>query len=79
MTEGVADLAAGRVTSSALLVSLAATRLRDLGLDVATPIEDADHKLWAFLAEDDADAAHGRYNALVRQLVSYERALSKAR
>jgi len=26
------------------------------------------------LAEEDADSAHGRFNALVRRLVSFERA-----
>jgi hypothetical protein len=26
------------------------------------------------LAAEDADSAHGRYNALIRQLVSFERA-----
>ena len=57
-----------------LLVSIGATRLSELGLDVADPFEDAEHRLYAFLSEDDADSAHGRYNALVRRLVSFERA-----
>jgi hypothetical protein len=33
------------------------------------------HGLKARLAADDAATAHGRYNALVRRLVSFERAL----
>lgn len=71
---GLDDLASGKDTVPALLVSLAATRLRSLGFDVHHPIPDADHRLWEVLAGDDPDAAHGRYNALVRRLVSFERA-----
>lgn len=71
---GVDDLAAGRHTAPALLVSLAVRRLRELGVDVVDPVPDADHRLWELLARDDPDAAHSRYNALVARLVSYERA-----
>lgn len=71
---GLADLAAKRQSVPALLVSLAATRLRGLGFEVIDPIPDADHRLWEALARDDPDAAHSRYNALVRRLVSFERA-----
>ena len=53
--------------------------LADLARDVesvpATP-PDPEHRLYALLARDDPDAAHGRYNALIRRLVSYERALA---
>jgi hypothetical protein len=75
---GLADLAAGRETAQALLVSIAATKLRSLGLDVPSPLGDADLRLYRLLAEDDEDSAHGRYNALVRRLVSFERALACA-
>ncbi|MGH9178082.1 MAG: hypothetical protein ACRD0N_05955 [Acidimicrobiales bacterium] len=71
---GLADLAAGRQTVEALLASLAASRLRALGFTVTNPVPDADHRLWETLATEDPDAAHGRYNALVRRLVSFERA-----
>ncbi|HEX7276885.1 MAG TPA: hypothetical protein VF244_05875 [Acidimicrobiales bacterium] len=72
--DGLRDLADGRYTVAALLVSIGAPRLRQLGFDVAAPIADADHALYALLAADDPDSAHGRYNALVRRLVSFERA-----
>jgi hypothetical protein len=32
------------------------------------------NRLYALLAEDDADSAHVRYNALIRRFVSFERA-----
>lgn len=76
--QGLDDLAAGRVTTNALLVSIGAPRLRQLGVPVPHPLDEADHRLWELLAEDGADSAHSRYNALVRRLVSFERALACA-
>lgn len=75
---GLDHLAAGEVTEASLLVSVAASKLTELGIVVTDPLPDASHRLWALLAEDDPDAAHGRYNALVRRLVSFERALACA-
>lgn len=73
---GLDDLRHGRVTAESLLVSIGAPRLRLSGLEVPSPLADPEHRLYALLAEEDSDAAHGRYNALVRRLVSFERALS---
>lgn len=72
--QGIIDLRAHRETPEALLVSIGFPRLRMLGIDVPEPISTPEHRLYELLAQDDADAAHGRYNALVRRLVSYERA-----
>jgi hypothetical protein len=77
--EGLSDLARGIETPAALLVSIGAPRLRRLGIGVPTTFPSPEHRLYAFLAESDADSAHGRYNALVRRLVSFERALACAR
>jgi hypothetical protein len=33
---------------------------------VSAPLESAEHRLRGLLAADDPNAAHGRYNALVR-------------
>jgi hypothetical protein len=72
---GLADLQAGRETVAALLVAIGAPRLRDLGLDLPHKLpENPEHRLYALLATDDSDSAHSRYNALIRRLVSYERA-----
>ena len=75
---GLRDLDEGRHSVSALLVSIGAPRLRQLGLEVSEPIEDAEHALYELLAADDSDSAHGRYNALIRRLVSFERAAACA-
>lgn len=72
--KGIGDLECGIETIESLLVSIGATRLEQLGLTVSTPIQSAEHRLYELLAEEDQDSAHARYNALVRRLVSFERA-----
>jgi hypothetical protein len=74
VAEGLRDLAAHRVSEAALLVSVAAPRLRLLGLPVAAPLDDPEERLFARLTERHGDAAHGRYNALIRRMVSFSRA-----
>jgi len=72
--EGIDDLARGKATVEALLVSIGAPRLQELGFELAAPFENAEERLYDLLAEEDERSAHGRYNALVRRLVSFERA-----
>jgi hypothetical protein len=73
--EGLADLRAGRLTVPALLVLVGEARLRRLGVEVPpVVVEMPEHRLYEELAKDDPDAAHSRYNALLRRLVSFERA-----
>ncbi len=76
---GLADLRRGDKTVQALLVSIAAPRLRATGLDVPEPLPDPELSLYELLRREHGDDAHGRYNALVRRLVSYERAAECAR
>ena len=71
---GLADLAQGEASVAALLVSIGGPRLRRLGLPVSNPIPAAEHRLYAVLRAEDPATAHSRYNALVRLLVSFERA-----
>lgn len=74
VTKGLADLEAGIESIEGLLVSIGAWRLAALGLVVPRPLTSPEHRLYERLREDDPDGAHSRYNALVRRLVSYERA-----
>ena len=75
VAEGLRDLAQGRETVASLLVSVGAANLRSAGIDVPdTAFTDPEHRLYHLLAADDADSAHTRYNALIRRLVSFERA-----
>ncbi len=73
--KGMADLASGRETIESLLVRVGGPRLRKLGFDIPPYTgELPEHQLYKLLAADDQDTAHSRYNALIRRLVSFERA-----
>lgn len=76
--QGAADLSAKRESTAALLVSIGAPRLRSLGIDLSTPIANPEHKLYLLLAREKGNAAHSAYNALLRRLVSFERAAACA-
>ena len=76
---GLRDLAERRESAEALLVVIGRGRLSAAGVDVPhVPVDDPEIRLYELLALDDPDAAHGRYNALVRQLTSFERAIEAA-
>ena len=73
--QGLADLAGGRETIESLLVEVGGPRLRRLGFNVPQRAgEMPEHRLCKLLTADDSDSAHSRYNALIRRLVSFERA-----
>ena len=74
VVEGRRDLAEGRETIAALLVSIGAPKLARLGEPVDRPATHPELRLYDLLARENSDSAHTRYNALVRRLVSYERA-----
>ena len=74
ISEGQRDLAEGRETVASLLVSIGAPRLCRLGESVDSPISGPEHRLYRLLAAENSNTAHSRYNALIRRLVSYERA-----
>lgn len=72
---GFKDLREGRVTIESLLVSVGKPRLQGLGFEFPDfEIPNPEHTLYDLLAEEDSDSAHSRYNALIRRLVSFERA-----
>ncbi|MEO5634108.1 hypothetical protein [Gaiella sp.] len=73
---GLHDLGNRVVSDESLLVSIGRSRLVQLGLAVPAGFEDPEHRLYGRLSERFGDAAHGRYNALVRRLVSFERAFA---
>ena len=73
--EGLHDLAAGRESAAALLVAVGAPRLRRAGIPIPPlSFDHAEHRLYELLARSHSDSAHSRYNALIRRLVSFERA-----
>jgi hypothetical protein len=77
--QGLEDLAAGVESAESLLVSIGAPRLSGLGLTVENPFPSPEHRLYRLLSAEEPASAHSRYNALIRRLVSYERAAECAR
>ena len=73
---GVADLEAGIESVPALVVAIGAPRLAALGLSIPHGPTNPEHRLYELLAREDPDSAHARYNAFIRRLVSFERALA---
>jgi len=77
--KGIKDLSDQRISNEALLVSIATSKLRKLGLqipDLPTQIHDPEIALYQSLAKTRTNGAHSAYNALIRQLVSFSKALA---
>jgi hypothetical protein len=77
VTEGLKDLAENRVTVPALLLEIAAPRLRAADIpvpDVPPQPLDAEIRLYRLLGAEHGVDAYSQYNALLRRLVSLERA-----
>ena len=77
MREGLADFHSGRCTIPACLVGIARSRLARAGLIqgvVAHMPVEPELQLYRLLRREGGDA-YSRYNALVRELVSFEAAL----
>ncbi len=72
---GIEDLDRGMESVAALLVSIGAPRLKQLGIRIPDRVlSSPEHRLYELLRQENPDAAHSRYNALIRRLVSFERA-----
>lgn len=72
---GIEDLRRSVESVPALLVAIGHPRLSRLDLDLpANGFDQPEDRLYALLAAEHGDAAHSRYNALIRRLVSFERA-----
>ena len=73
--KGIDDLKTERETVESLLVSIGSPRLRAAGIHIpATTFPSPEHRLYELLRTQDARTAHSKYNALIRRLVSFERA-----
>lgn len=76
--DGLRDLARREPSINAMLVSLAAPRLRQLGIRVHEGLAYPEEALFDRLEEMHGDGAHSRYNALIRRVVSFSRAAAIA-
>jgi len=77
--DGLKDLAANIETVPALLVSVGSPRLIRIGFEIENTFIDPEMKLYEKLSELYPNNAHSKYNALIRQLVSFERACECAK
>ncbi len=80
VVSGIEALRRGETTVEALLVSVGAPRLRAAGLDIppTPPLEhSAEISLYLAVGAEHPKGTHSRYNALIRRLVSFERALER--
>ena len=73
------DLARGGESTQALLVSIGRPRRLWLGFSVPERYDRPELRLYQRRATEHGDAAHSRYNALLRRLVSFERAAAYAK
>jgi hypothetical protein len=81
VVSGTAALARGERTIEALLVAVGAPRLRRLGIHLPSADrlpEAPELALYHAVGAAHPRDAHARYNALIRRLVSFERALEAA-
>jgi hypothetical protein len=79
--QGLADFQAGRLTIPACLVCIARPRLSRAGLmpgNVPGQFFEAEMQLYGLLKLEGGDP-YSRYNALLRELVSFENALDRRR
>lgn len=77
MRQGLADLLSGRMTAPACLIEIARSRLTRAGFIPAGPMNslpDPELRLYRLLRQEGGDA-YSRYNAWLRELVSFEQAL----
>ena len=72
--KGITDLRQQIVSIESLLVSMAPTALRDVGVEVPDPLPEPEVRLYQLLGEEHGNGAHSLYNAYRRRLVSYLRA-----
>ncbi len=77
---GLADARRGVWSAEALLLAVAPSRLRQLGIEVPEPLpSDPELALYARLQREGASDPYARYNALLRELDSFLEALTARR
>jgi hypothetical protein len=76
VVEGLNDYREHRHTPASCLVRMARPRLARIGLIDALPGHDTEAELDLYqLLSHEGNQAHSRYNALIREIVSFEHAL----
>ena len=74
---GLEDWRCGRVTVASCLIAVAFGKFRNAGLvSGEAPFAEAELVLYDLLRKEGGNA-YGRYNSLIRELVSFGRALAR--
>lgn len=77
MLQGIAHWRAGRTTIESCLVAIAFGKFREAGLVAGeAPFAEAELVLYDLLRKEGGNA-YGRYNSLIRELVSFGRTLAR--
>lgn len=77
MLQGIQDWREGRTTINSCLVAIAFRKFRAAGLVSGdAPFAEAELVLYDLLRKEGHNA-YGRYNSLIRELVSFGRALTR--
>jgi hypothetical protein len=77
MLQGLQDWREGRTTVNSCLVAIAFAKFRAAGLvSGEAPFPEAELVLYDLLKKEGQNA-YGRYNSLIRELVSFGRALTR--
>ena len=79
--QGLADLEAGQLSIATLLIDIARPRLTELGVvprSAPPPVAEPERELYRRLRTERGDA-YARYNSLIRELISFQSALIRAR
>jgi hypothetical protein len=79
--QGLADLEAGHHSIATLLIDIARPRLTELGVVPQTappPVAEPERELYRRLRAEHGDA-YARYNALLRELTSFQAAFIRLR
>ena len=82
VVRGMSEIRGAELTECALLVLIAAPRLRHLGLDVPERNDiprPYEHQLFGLLERTHGKAAYSRYGSLIRRLTSFSRSLAARR
>lgn len=76
IVDRIDDLRNQRETVAALLLAIGAPKLLKLGIELPDELPaNPEHRLYDLLSAIHSDSAHSKYNALIRRLVSFERAV----
>ncbi|MCX6126254.1 MAG: hypothetical protein NTV34_16095 [Proteobacteria bacterium] len=80
LLQGLKDLEQSEITIPSLLISIGRSRLEAAGLKIPEAkfsVYDFELTLYRLIGRDDSLDAYSYYNSLIKQLISFEKALEQ--